>query len=489
MATSLNPDGTNKSIYQLTAEQIARDNTIDPTLNTFDESKGVAGRVSSLIAQDSPLMQQAKTKGTQLAASRGLTNSTLAGEAEQNAVLAAATPIATADAGLYQQVQQANQTASNAAKTGNAQTGAQTALTGLQVGESARQSDQSMQMAQKQLDTQKEQFAQQLGVTVQDLDLRRNTLTQQQQQFLAKLDFDKSQLAQQLQIAQMNQTTQGSTTLANAWGTMMTNIQAIQNNANLDGPAKQTLVQNALDSFASYAKFWQKMSPIAVDIGPLLDFGTVGAAPNASGGSTPGAGVSPGSGPPPVYTAPYVPPGGSDPGSTCFPAGALVLMANGQTKAIETIEAGELVMGMDGPTPVLEVERPLLGARRMMSFPDGHRWSEEHSHWTRAGDGTQFWWAENKPMWVAEAVAGAIGGLRDNDRMRTGAVDAFAHLQGWKDATPRHEPAWAEDTQLYITKTSGSPIVVDGYVVGACIDWRGFDYDSFDWNEARTRIA
>lgn len=333
---SANPDGTPLSIYQKVAGTLAANNTVDPTMNTFDESKGVAGRVASITGQDSPLMQRARVQGTQLAAQRGLTNSSLAGEAEQNSVLAAATPIATSDASLYQQSALANQTASNAAKTTNAQLGVTAGVAGMQSGtqaastaESARQFNvtadtnksqfaQNLDLQIQQLDTQKQQFAAQLGLSVQDLDLRRDQLTQQQQQALDQLNLQKSQLAQQQtqfqstqaqqlvmqkltgdqQIAvttlqgQNQQAINSNTNIANAWGTMMQNIQAIQNNANLDGPAKQTLVQNTLDAFSSYANFWKKVSGGSIDVGDLLNFGVTGAAPNASAGSTPGAGVS-----------------------------------------------------------------------------------------------------------------------------------------------------------------------------------------------------
>lgn len=362
MATALNPDGTPKSLMQQAAEAMAAANAsptgatgmavtntavaqppnsgvqITPTLNTFDESKGVEGRVASITAKDSPLMQLAKTRGTQLAAQRGLTNSTLAGEAEQNSVLAAATPIATADASLYQQAGLANQTAENAAKTSSAQ------LT-----ESGRQADQASALQIRQLDQQKEQFAASLGMTAKDLELRRDTLTEQQRQNLDQINLQRQQLTQQQSQFDVTQTSnqanfaaelaqrqtiatlssetqlavanlseankaliQGNLNISNAWGSMMQNIQAIQNNANLDGPAKQQLVQNALDAFASYSKFWQKVNGGTIDIAPLLDFGTVvpgtgtspGAAPNAGAGSVPGAGVAPGAGNAPTPTAP-----------------------------------------------------------------------------------------------------------------------------------------------------------------------------------------
>lgn len=223
MATSL----------QDVADQIAAKNTITPTTQDFDESKGVAGRTNDLISQDSPLMQTAATQGTQLAAKRGLTNSSLGVQSAQQAVINTAVPIATSDASLYQQNSLAGLAAKNAASTANAQIGATLGGTAMQLGSQEKQqeaalgqqkeefgvtSGQTQQQidiakaaaetqkaqfgvtsgqTQQQIDAQKSQFAQSLGLSVEQLDLNRASLTQQQQQFLASLDQQKAQLAQQ----------------------------------------------------------------------------------------------------------------------------------------------------------------------------------------------------------------------------------------------------------------------------------------------------
>jgi hypothetical protein len=57
----------------------------------------VATKVSEITSKNSPLMQQAQTAGAKYANKRGLLNSSLAGEAAQEAVLKAATPIASQD--------------------------------------------------------------------------------------------------------------------------------------------------------------------------------------------------------------------------------------------------------------------------------------------------------------------------------------------------------------------------------------------------------
>lgn len=59
-----------------------------------------SGQLNSLISQDNPLMQTAKTQAQQQANDRGLINSTMAGQAGQQAVIQTALPIAQADAGV-----------------------------------------------------------------------------------------------------------------------------------------------------------------------------------------------------------------------------------------------------------------------------------------------------------------------------------------------------------------------------------------------------
>lgn len=57
-----------------------------------------SGQLNSIISQDNPLMQTAKTQAMQQANDRGLINSTMAGQAGQQAVIQTALPIAQADA-------------------------------------------------------------------------------------------------------------------------------------------------------------------------------------------------------------------------------------------------------------------------------------------------------------------------------------------------------------------------------------------------------
>lgn len=176
------------------------------------------------------------------------------------------------------------------------------------------------------------------------------------------------------------------------------------------------------------------------------------------------------------------------PPSCCFPAGAMVLMADGTTKAIETVKAGDSVMSVQGPVKVVQMDTPILGTRKLLTFSDGHTWSEEHSHWTRDVNGAQWWWASNADMWRAEAAAGLIGGLLDNNSMRTGNGFEFAHVDGWKNNVITQIPA-AYDMPLFLPVTNGAPIIVDGYLVGAGLNEHSFDYKAINWDVNRTTLT
>lgn len=407
------------------AQSLASANAINPVLQGYDESKGVEGRVASITSKDSPLMQLASTRAKQSANKLGMRNSSLAVGAGQRAVLDAATPIASADASLFQQQTLANQAARNTAETANKTNALTSGMQGIgmdqaqgqfdaNLGEQRRQFDtttglntrqlslqekaqaddlamktrevdnqvaqfaqtlglsqqdlalkrdsltqqqqqflagleqQKAELAQQanqfgqnlalqtraqgaqesqaekqlslqtaQLDAQKEQFAQQLGMTAQELDLKRDTLTTQQQQFLANLDQQKAQLAQNLsmfdtEIAQKSEQfgltqqqqmalanldvaskkelagieaafkneIQSSANISNAWGSMLAEVGKINNNPDLEGAAKTTLVNNTIGAFKQYAEFWNKAT--GMDVGALLDFS---AAPVGAGGS------------------------------------------------------------------------------------------------------------------------------------------------------------------------------------------------------------
>ncbi len=197
--------------------------------NTFDEGKGVAGRVQSITDTGGALMTAARTRAKQAMQKRGTQNTSLAGQAGEQAVIEAAMPIASTDAQLYQQQKLANQTAENQVGISNAQTKAQVGIAGQQLGENSRQFDASlgwdkektgnnlleqkrqfdgtMSMEGRKLDQQGAQFNSQIGLETLRTNLQNEqfnkNLSQQDKQFADKLMLENKQLtAQREQFAQ-----------------------------------------------------------------------------------------------------------------------------------------------------------------------------------------------------------------------------------------------------------------------------------------------
>lgn len=168
--------------------------------------------------------------------------------------------------------------------------------------------------------------------------------------------------------------------------------------------------------------------------------------------------------------------------STCFPAGAMVLMADGSLKAIETVGAGEFVMGADGkPAEVQYLHVATLGTRKMYIFAeDNHEWSDEHLYWVLK-DGKEWWWSINPDQWRWEVASGGVAGLKDNYSILTGDGYAFGHLDGWVNRTPVRVDR-PSDTEVYLPITLGIPVIVNGYVVTGGTNQELYDYNSFRWN-------
>lgn len=171
---------------------------------------------------------------------------------------------------------------------------------------------------------------------------------------------------------------------------------------------------------------------------------------------------------------------------TCFPAGSLVLMADLSWKAMEQVKLGELMWSVNGPTECVEEYVTTLGNRRMITFEDESiLWSEEHLFWTKS-EGKEWWWTYNADIWRWEVDIGATVGLIDNYSLRDGEILLeYAHLDGWKlQKSKVIEGDYNENTPLYLSKTNGEPIVVDGYLVTAGTNEFVFDYSKIKWDDA-----
>lgn len=280
-------------------ETLTNSTQVKPITQAFDESKGVAGRVDAITNKNSSLMQRAAVRGASGAAARGLRNSSIAVGAAQNAVIDAATPIANADAGLFQQQALANQNALNQGNQFNASTKATIGVEGMKLGEGSRQFDSSIGLEKDKLTQNNSQFGQSLAEQARQYDssagLESQKLAQQQQQFtanaenqkvLAQMDAD-SRLALAGVEAKYGADIAGNENIGGAWGSMMQSIAQIQNNPELDVYAKTSMIQNTIQGFQSFTNFWKKVTGGTIDVSDLLNFNIQGATAGNGGGSPP----------------------------------------------------------------------------------------------------------------------------------------------------------------------------------------------------------
>ena len=182
----------------------------------------VQERLKGVIAEDSPLMQQAARIATQKANDRGLINSSMAIGDAQQAVIGAATPIATTDANAVNTAMMKTADQQNAAS----QFGAQAQTNAALANQAARNTAS----------------AQQLEGTIQ---LTNSKMTQDAQLQLAKLDTNT-----RMALAQMDTKTrsllQTNQSASNAYVQTITNISNIQNNEKLNAAAKRAAIDTQL---------------------------------------------------------------------------------------------------------------------------------------------------------------------------------------------------------------------------------------------------
>jgi Hom_end-associated Hint len=169
-------------------------------------------------------------------------------------------------------------------------------------------------------------------------------------------------------------------------------------------------------------------------------------------------------------------------GCACFPAGTMVLMADGNQKPIEKVRIGDRLWGLAGINRVVTVETPVLATRTMLQMSDGSlRFSAEHPIWTQ-GDGGQ-WWGTHDAAEAQWEIDKGVFGLTHSKPLRELARRGvtYAHIDGWKTLDAIEIPATFY-TRLYHIDTDGCrTAIMDGFVVSAGIDDAAFDYARVDW--------
>lgn len=189
-------------------------------------------------------------------------------------------------------------------------------------------------MDDKRLSQQDKQFMQQLGMDQQRIDAQisqfekqfgmdRDKMSQQDRQFYDGLQLEKTKIDNQatqfqtewenrfslatmekdgkIELAKMDADNRvalagieaeyrkdiaSNENISQAWGTMVSQIGQIQNNPELEGPAKAAAIQNVMNSFQSFTTFWKKIEGGTIDVSDLLNFGVQNSAPAAAPAAT-----------------------------------------------------------------------------------------------------------------------------------------------------------------------------------------------------------
>lgn len=112
--------GTPSATPPVTPSAQATPSTTTAASWNINDDQSVEKRIANIAKTDSPLMQQARTSANQQMNERGLMNSSMAVGAAQDAVIRAATPIATQDATIAANSAQFNASEANKASQFNA---------------------------------------------------------------------------------------------------------------------------------------------------------------------------------------------------------------------------------------------------------------------------------------------------------------------------------------------------------------------------------
>ena len=225
--------------------------TYNPNAFQVAPNQTVASQLNNIIASGSPLMQQAETSAKNQMNQRGLINSSQAITAGQNAVISAATPIATADANTYAQAATNTTNAQNTALASGAQAQNAANLQNSQLGTqtnqfNAGQTNAALSTEAQASNTQAITAQQIAGSTnIQDIQSATQTAIQQSQvglqTFLGEMQSSTTLTAQQISV-------QGQEVLANMNNASSQYIAAIQANTSLSIEQQQTLSAQVIAS-------------------------------------------------------------------------------------------------------------------------------------------------------------------------------------------------------------------------------------------------
>lgn len=245
-----------------TAANPASTVAIDPAKQT------VQGQMAGIIADNSPLMQTAKTNAAQDSNSRGLLNSTMGVQAGQQAVINTAMPIAQQDSNTYNNTAQFNAGQLNDIAKTNQNVSTQVNLANTQATNNQAQfnAQQTNNVSLANADTQKALVMQNYDAALKTSLANADAATKVE---LQNLDGTlKTNLANiQANYQGLMQTSSSATSLFNGF---MSQATGILTDPNMDAASKQNSINNLIGSLQSGLTAVGSLQ--GVDFGTLLHF-------------------------------------------------------------------------------------------------------------------------------------------------------------------------------------------------------------------------
>lgn len=211
-----------------------------PELNR--ETETAAGQLDSILAQDSPLMQRARTIAEQRMQGRGLINSSMAVGAAQAAMIDAATPIAQTDAQLQAQRSSQRGTEAFQSTENQFQRNFQESMTRLQ--ESGMDFRQAREIASREMMQQLEQqgvdnrFDRELALRAEQFNVEQYNAERRQ---ILQNQAELERLGLQIRANNQNIPTSFAATISN---TTMAGVSQILSDGNLTPEAKRAAIDN-----------------------------------------------------------------------------------------------------------------------------------------------------------------------------------------------------------------------------------------------------
>lgn len=324
------------------------------TRNVDRATGTVGGQLDSILAQDGLHMQRARSNALQMAADMGLRNSSIAVGAAQGALIDRATPIATADAQIYNDAARDNQQAANAASLANAGnynqigglliqergqdrrlassqgfTASQSALdrqmqadlqNGRITADALQQQlsrDQQTRIAQLQESGMEQRQAEQIAATERQ-QREQNVFTADQNVQARQAQMDTLLKQHELTLAQMGYQSQLNNAnlpkqfAASIAQQTLDRISAIAGDGNLDAAAKKGAIQNIIDAANATAQLGAKLYGASIPAIAMPGYASVAPVPYAPGT--------------PAY---YAPDGSLLPGQAPLASGGVGIMGDG----------------------------------------------------------------------------------------------------------------------------------------------------------------